>query len=151
MVINMFFGVQRRVDELRDDFHKLIENRKTNQSQFTEESQFIQLQTTTTEVKNTLEAIKSGLEGAEGWISNVKDRVAESARAQQYSAAQSVSQERQANESWDTKCPNTCIIGILGEEREKGTEKLLEDIIAENSPDPRKETDIQVGPENTES
>ena len=37
---------------------------------------------------------------------------------------------------WDNiKCTNICIIGVPeGEEREKGLEKIFEEIIVENSP-----------------
>ena len=54
--------------------------------------------------------------------------------------------------SWDslsglwenTEWTNICIIGILeGEDREKGTESLFKEIIAENIPGIGKETDIQ--------
>ena len=38
-------------------------------------------------------------------------------------------------ELWDNiKCTNFRIIGVPGEEREKGTEKIFEEIIAENFP-----------------
>ena len=36
---------------------------------------------------------------------------------------------------WDNiKCANVCIIGVPEEEREKGPEKISEEIIAENVP-----------------
>ena len=47
---------------------------------------------------------------------------------------------------WDnTKCNNILIIGVTeGEEREKGHEKIFEEILAENFPNMRKETVNQV-------
>ena len=43
------------------------------------------------------------------------------------------------------KCANLCIIGIPeGEEREKGIENVFEAIMAENLPNIKKETDIQI-------
>ena len=47
---------------------------------------------------------------------------------------------------WDNiKCTHISIIGVLeGKEKEKGTENLFEDIVAENFPNLEKETDIQV-------
>ena len=61
------------------------------------------------------------------------------------------SEEKLRNEDsirdlWDNiKCSNICIIGVPeGEEREKGPEKIFEDIIVENFPNMAKETDIQV-------
>ena len=38
-------------------------------------------------------------------------------------------------ELWDSfKCTNICIVGVLEEKREKGPEKILEEIIAKNFP-----------------
>ena len=43
------------------------------------------------------------------------------------------------------KCANLHIIGVPeGEEREKGTENVFEESMAENFPNLKKETDIQV-------
>ena len=43
------------------------------------------------------------------------------------------------------KCSNICIVGVPEEkEREKGKESLFEEIIAENFPNLRKGTDIQI-------
>ena len=48
--------------------------------------------------------------------------------------------------SWDNiKCTNICIIGVPeGEEKEKGTEKIFEELIAENFPKMGKEIVNQV-------
>ena len=46
---------------------------------------------------------------------------------------------------WDIKCTNTCIIWVpKGEIREKGPEKIFEEIIAENFPNMGKEIVNQV-------
>ena len=47
---------------------------------------------------------------------------------------------------WDNiNCANVCIIRIPeGEEREKGIKTVFEEIMAENFPNLKKETDIQV-------
>jgi len=49
-------------------------------------------------------------------------------------------------ELWDNvKCTNICIIGVQeGEEREKGTEKIFQEIIAENFPNVGKEPPTQI-------
>ena len=45
---------------------------------------------------------------------------------------------------WDSKCINICIIEIVkGEEREKGPEKMFEEIITQNFPNISKETITQ--------
>ena len=47
---------------------------------------------------------------------------------------------------WDTiKCTNICIIGVPeGEEREKGSEKIFEEIVAKNFPNTGEKTATQV-------
>ena len=45
--------------------------------------------------------------------------------------------------TWDF-CSNTHIKVVPKEEREKGKEKIFDDIIAENFPNLEKETDIQI-------
>ena len=53
--------------------------------------------------------------------------------------------EESLRELWDIKCTNICIIGVPeGEEREKGTEKIFEEIIAKNSPNMGKEPLTQI-------
>ena len=49
--------------------------------------------------------------------------------------------EESLREFWDNiKCTNICITGVPeGEEREKGPEKIFEEIVAENFPDRGKE------------
>ena len=54
--------------------------------------------------------------------------------------------EKSLRELWDNiKCTNIHIIGVPeGEEREKGTEKILQEIIAENFPNMGKEPLTQI-------
>ena len=54
--------------------------------------------------------------------------------------------EESLRELWDNvKCTNTCIIGVPeGEEREKETEKIFQEIIAKNSPNMGKESLSQI-------
>ena len=55
-------------------------------------------------------------------------------------AGQNIEKRMKRNENsqkdlWDIKCTNICIIGVPeGEEKEKGPEKIFEEIIAENFP-----------------
>ena len=54
--------------------------------------------------------------------------------------------EESLREFWDNvKCTNIHIIGVLeGEEREKGTEKIFQEIIDENFPNMGKEPLTQI-------
>ena len=58
--------------------------------------------------------------------------------------------EESLRELWDNiKCTNICIIGESeGEEREKGTEKIFQEIIAENFPKMGKEPLTQIRKHN---
>ena len=53
--------------------------------------------------------------------------------------------EDNLRELWDNvKCPNIRIIGVPEEDKKKGHEKILEEIIVENFPKMRKEIATQV-------
>ena len=54
--------------------------------------------------------------------------------------------EESLRDLWDNvKCSDICIIGVPeGEEREKGTEKIFQEIIAENFPNMGKEPLTQI-------
>ena len=74
MVIKLFTGLERTVDELSGNFNKKIENIKKNQ---------LELKNMITEMKNTPGWIKSKLEDEEEWISDLEDRVMESTQVEQ--------------------------------------------------------------------
>ena len=86
-----------------------------------------EMQNTITKIKNSLEVANSRIQEAEERISEVEDRLVE---------ITNVEQKREKRELWDNvKCTNICIIGVPeGEEREKGTEKILQEIMAKNFP-----------------
>ena len=97
-------------------------------------------------MKNTLEGINSRLHDTEEQISKLEDRVVEITEAEQKEDKRKKRNEDSLRDLWDNiRHTNICIIGVLeGEEREKGAENTLEDIIAENFPNLGRETDIQV-------
>ena len=102
------------------------------------------MKNTITEMKNTLEGMNSRLDDTEVWISELEDRVVKITEAEQ-------KKEKKRNEDslrdlWDNiKHTNIHVVWVPeGEEREKGTENIIKDIIAENFPNLGKETDIQV-------
>ena len=93
-------------------------------------------------MKNTLEGINSRLNEAEEWISELEDRVVETTATKKKKEWN----EDSLRDLWDNiKCANIHIIGVPeGEEREKGPEKIFEEIVAENFPNLRQETVTQV-------
>ena len=100
-----------------------------------------EIQNTITEIKNSLEAAKSRIQEAEEQISKVEDRLVEITDVEQKREKRLKTNEESLRELWDNiKCTNTCIIGVPeGEEREKETEKIFQEIIAENFPNTGKE------------
>ena len=101
---------------------------------------------TITEVKNTLEGINSRINEAEEQISKLEDRVVEITAAEQNKEKTMKRNEDSLRDLWDNiKCTNICIIGVPEEEeRQKGLEKIFEEIIAGNFPNMRRETLTQV-------
>ena len=105
-----------------------------------------EMQKTSTEIKNSLEAANSWIQEAEEQISEVEDRLVEITDAEQKREKRLKTNEESLRELWDNiKCTNIHIIGVPeGEEREKGTEKVFQEIIAENFPNMGKESLTQI-------
>ena len=92
------------------------------------------MQNTITEIKNSLEAANSRIQEAEERISEVEDRLVEITDTEQKREKRLKTNEESLRELWENvKCTNIHIIGVTeGEEREKETEKIFQEIIAEN-------------------
>ena len=104
------------------------------------------MQHTITEIKNSLEAANSRIQKAEERISKVEDRLVEITNAEEKREKRLKTNEESLRELWDNiKHTNICIIGVPeGEEREKGTEKIFQEIIVKNFPNIRKEPCTQI-------
>ena len=101
---------------------------------------------TLTEMKTTLEGINSRMTEAEEQISDLEDRIVEFTTAEQNKEKRMKRNEDSLRDLWDSiKCNNICIIGVPEEEeRQKGLEKIFEEIIVENFPNMGKEIATQV-------
>ena len=86
---------------------------------------------TTTEVKTTLEGINRRITEAEERISDLKDTMVEFTAVEQNKEKRMKRNGDSLRELWDNiKCNNIHIIGVPeGEEREKGPEKVFEEIM----------------------
>ena len=91
--------------------------------------------------KNTLEGTNSRITEAEDRISEVEDRMVEMNEAERKKERRIKRNEENLRDLWDNvKRPNVRIIGIPEEEdKKKGHEKILEEIIVENFPKMGKE------------
>ena len=97
-------------------------------------------------MKTTLEGINSRITEAEEWRSELEDRIVEFTAEEQNKEKRMKRNEDSLRDLWDNiKRNNICFIGIPeGEEREKGPEKIFEEIIVENFPNMGKEIATQV-------
>ena len=96
------------------------------------------------EIKSTWERTNSNIMEAEDRISEVEDRMVEINEAERKKEKRIKGNEDKLREIWDNvKCPNIRIIGVPEEDKKKGHEKILEEIIVENFPKMRKEIATQ--------
>ena len=104
------------------------------------------MKNTITEIKTILEGINSRIIEAEERISDLGDRMVEFTAVEQNKEKRMKRNEDSLRDLWDNiKCNNIRIIGVPdGEEREKGPEKIFEEIIVENFPNMEKEIATQV-------
>ena len=88
------------------------------------------------EIKNTLEGPNSRITEAEDRISEVEDRMVEINETERKKEKWIKRNEDNLRDLWDNvKCPNIWIIGVPEkEDKKKGHEKILEEIIVENFP-----------------
>ena len=100
-----------------------------------EKSQYI-MNNEINEIKNTLEGTNSKIMEAEDRISEVEDRMVEINKAERKKEKGLKKNENSLRDIWDdVKRPNIRIMGVQEEEdKKKGHEKILEEIIAENFP-----------------
>uniref|UniRef100_A0A9L0SBQ6 L1 transposable element RRM domain-containing protein n=1 Tax=Equus caballus TaxID=9796 RepID=A0A9L0SBQ6_HORSE len=121
--IRMLTDLGRKLDEHSENANKELENIKKNQS----------------EMKNTILEMKNSLEGL-----NSRVRLEEITQAEQIKE-KTIKKKDSLRDLWgNIKHTNSCIIGIPEEDRDKRAENQFEEMIAENFPNLKKETDIQV-------
>uniref|UniRef100_A0A8D1NDV8 L1 transposable element RRM domain-containing protein n=1 Tax=Sus scrofa TaxID=9823 RepID=A0A8D1NDV8_PIG len=104
------------------------------------------MQHTITEIKNSLEAANSRIQAAEEHMNEVEDSLVEITDAEQKRGKRLKTKEERLRELWDNvKHTNIHVTGMPeGEEREKETEKIFQEIIAENFPNTGKEPLTQI-------
>ena len=105
-----------------------------------------EMNNTITEMKTTPEGINSRITEAEERISDLEDRMVEFTAAKENKEKKMKRNEDSLRDFWDNiKWNNILIIGVPeGEEREKGPEKIFEEIIVENFPNMGKEIATQL-------
>ena len=104
-------------------------------------------------MNNTLDGIHGRITEAGEWINDLEDRRVEITATEQNIENTMKRNEDNLRNLWDNiKCMNICITGFPGgEERQKGPEKIFQEIRAENLPNMGKETVNEGSPRSTES
>ena len=129
--------MEEKIQKMQEMFNKDLEGLKNKQ---TEMNNII------TEMKNILEGINIRITEAEERISYLEDRMVEFTAAEQNKEKRMKRNEDSLRDLWDNiKRNNIRIIRVPeGEEREKGHEKICEEIRVENFPNMGKEIATQV-------
>ena len=118
--------METKIEKMQEMFNKHLEELKIKQTE---------MNNTITEMKNTLEGINSRITEAEERISDLEDRMVEFTAAERNKEKRMKRNEDSLRDLWDNiKRTNIRIIGVPeGEEREKGPEKISEEITVETS------------------
>ena len=124
--------MEATIEKMQEMFNKDLEELKNKQ---------IGMNNKITEMKTTLEGINSRITEAEERISDLEDRMVEFTAVEQIKEKRMKRNEDSLRDLWDDiKCNNILIIGVPeGEEREKGPEKIFEEIRVKNFPNMGKE------------
>ena len=126
-------SLETRFEKMQGKFNKDLEEIKES----------INSEYAITEIKSTLEGTNSRITEAEDRISEVEDRMVEINEAERNKRIKR--NEDNLRDLWDNvKCPNIRILGVPEEDKKKGHEKILEEIIVENFPKMEKEIATQV-------
>ena len=141
MIVKMILDLEKRmeakIEKMQVMFNKDLEELKNKQTE---------INNTITERKNTLEGINSRITEVEEQINDLEDRIVEFTATEQIKEKRMKRNEDSLRDLWDNiKHNNIRIIGVPeGEEREKGPEKIFEEIIVQNFPNMGKERATQV-------
>ena len=137
LIVKMIQNLGNTMEKIQETFNKHLEELKRKQTM---------MNNTINEIKNSLEGIKSRITEAEEWISDLEDKIVEITMAEQNKEKRMKRIEDSLRDLWDNiKRTNIRIIGITEEEeKKKGTEKIIEEIIVENFPTVGKEIVNQV-------
>ena len=137
MIQDLEERMEEKIEKMQEMFNKDLEELNNKHTE---------MNNTVTEMKTTLEGINSRITEAEEQISDLEDRMVEFTASEQNKEKRMKRNEDSLRDLWDNiECNNIRIIGVPeGEEREKGPEKIFEEITVENFPNMGKEIATQV-------
>jgi len=132
MIVKLIKNLENKMEKMQESIHKDLEELRNKPTK---------TNNTVTEIKNTLEGISSRISEAEEWISELEDKMVEITSEEQNKVKRMKRTEDSLRDHGDNiKHTNIRIIGVLEEEeKKKGYEKNLEEIVVENFPNMEKE------------
>ena len=129
-------SLDTKIEKMQEMFNKDLEELKNSQ---------LKTNNAINEIKNSLEGTMSTIMETEDRISEVEDKMVEINEAEMKKEKRIKRNEDNLRDLRDNvKCPNIRIIGVPEEDKKKGHEKILEEIIAETFPKMGKEIATQV-------
>ena len=130
-------SLETKIEKMQEMFNKDLEEIKKSQ---------LKMNNAINEIKITLEGSNSRIMEAKDRISEVEDKMVEINEAERKKEKRIKRKEDNLRDLWDNvQCPNIRIIGVPEEEdKKKGHDKILEEIIAEKFPKMGKEIATQV-------
>ena len=121
MIAKMINNLKNKVEKMQESVNKDLEELKNKHAE---------TNTTITEIKNTLEGINSRLSEEEEWISELEDKIVEITSEEPNKVKRMKRTEDSLRDLWDhIKHTSIQIIGVPEEEKNKGYEKIFEEII----------------------
>ena len=137
MIQNLRKRMEAKIENMQEMLNKDLEELKNKQTE---------MNSTITEMKTTLEGINSRITEAEDRISDLEERMVEFTAVEQNKEKRMKRNEDSLRDLWDNiKCNNIHIIGVPeGKEREKGSEKIFEEIAVKTFTNMGKELATQV-------
>ena len=137
LIVKMIKNLENKMEKIQESRNKDIDELKNKHTE---------TNNTITEMKYTLNGISSGISEAEERISELEDKMVEITFEEQNKVKIMRRTEDSLRDLWDNiKNTNIQIIGVPEEEeKNKGYEKIFEEIIFENFPNMEKEIVNQV-------
>ena len=137
MIVKVIKNLENRVEKMQESIKKELQELKNKHTE---------TNNTVPEIKNTLKGINSRISEAEERISEPDDKMVEITSEEQNKVKRMKRTEDSLRELLDNiKCTNIRIIGVPEEEeKQKGYEKIFEEIIVESFPNMEKEIVNQV-------
>ena len=133
----MIKHLENKMEKMQETINKDLEEFKNKHTE---------TNNTITEIKNTVEGINTRIAETEEWFNDLEDKMVEITYEEQNKVKRMKSAEDSLRNLWDNiKCTNIRIIGVLEkEDKNKGYEKIFEEIIVDNFPNMEKEIVNQV-------